>query len=72
MTVLSRRTAIAVFLSFACAYFLSALIRAIGLYPPGSEVQRLLIAFRAIAAIGSPPTTKTRISRPGLSMCSWR
>ena len=29
MTVLSRRTAIAVFLSFACAYFLSALIRAI-------------------------------------------
>ncbi len=29
MSVLSRRTAIAVFLSFACAYFLSALIRAI-------------------------------------------
>lgn len=29
MTLLSKRTAIAVFLSFACAYFLSALIRAV-------------------------------------------
>ena len=27
--------------------------------------------LRAIAATGSPPTTNTRRSRPGLLMCSW-